>query len=48
MFSEGRVTFDGIHCVYIESKEGIKLIPANEDDIRKLSSHFDDIIKMTA
>lgn len=42
MFSEGYVTFDGVSCVYIESKDCIKLIPASEDDRWELVKHFND------
>ncbi len=42
LFGEGHVFFDGIKCVYIINKEGIKLIPVNEEDTRILNRHFDD------
>lgn len=42
MDGEGYVTFNGIECVYVIGTDGIKLIPKNPDDIRKLNRHFDD------
>jgi len=42
VFNTGYVTYCGIRCVYSIGKDAITLIPANNDDLRKLNSHFDD------
>lgn len=42
MYSVGYVTFDNVDCVYTIDNAGIRLIPAQKEDIRKLNRHFDD------
>lgn len=42
MYRVGYVTFHDVDCVYTIDIDGIRLVPVQEENIRKLNTHFDD------
>ena len=40
MYSVGYVTFDNVDCVYTIDNTGIRLIPTQEENIRKLNADY--------
>ena len=40
MFCDGRDTFFGVDCIFVENQMGMNIYPIDENDIKKIYKHW--------